>query len=382
MGRLLSALLALALVLSLTSCELSLERLKNGGAVSAPPTDYAGEQDGFRYTKSTLSSQARYLYDQILTGLKNQEAEITGLYPDAELIQTAVNAITRDYPELFWFAGTGQVETTYLGSKALEAAYQPVYTMDAQQREATQAQIDQWTAACFATLPQEGSDYDKALGVYTYIIDHAGYQTVDNNSIVNIMVKGYGLCGCYAKTTQYLLNLLGIEAAYITGQAKGESHAWVLAWLDGTPCWIDTTWGDPVFTGGSDSQGPAYEYFGLTTEDLLRTHTIDDTVPVPACTSNANNYFQHQGLYFTAYSAGAVSSALQRAVSAGQQALAIRYTDGAYDAACAALLDQGELYRIFRQADQASGGALDLTGSLWYTRNDEMKTLSFLIPYA
>lgn len=93
--------------------------------------------------------------------------------------------------------------------------------------------------------------------------------------------------GCYAKTTQYLLGLLGVDTAYITGQAQGESHAWNLAWLDGTPCWIDTTWGDPVFTGGDDSQGPAYEYFGLTTDDLLRTHTIDDKVPVPDCTSNS-----------------------------------------------------------------------------------------------
>ena len=55
---------------------------------------------------------------------------------------------------------------------------------------ATQAQIDQWAADCFATIPQGASDYDKALGVFTYIIQHADYQVVDNNSIVNIMVGG------------------------------------------------------------------------------------------------------------------------------------------------------------------------------------------------
>ena len=46
------------------------------------------------------------------------------------------------------------------------------------------------------------------------------------------MVGGAGLCGCYAKTTQYLLGLLGVDTAYITGQAQGESHAWNLAWLE------------------------------------------------------------------------------------------------------------------------------------------------------
>ena len=44
---------------------------------------------------------------------------------------------------------------------------------------------------------------------------------VDSNSIVNIMVNGAGLCGCYAKTYQYLLLQLGIDVAYITGQAGG-----------------------------------------------------------------------------------------------------------------------------------------------------------------
>lgn len=382
MKRLLPLLLALALTLGLAGCEFSLDRLKSGGAVPPPPDDYAGEQDGFRYTRTTLTPQARYLYDQLLAGLKDQAAEITDLYPDTDLIQTAISAISRDYPELFWFSGTGQIETTYLGKKPLEATYQPTYTMDAQQRQATQAQIDQWTADCLSTLPQGGSDYDKALGIYTYVVNHADYQTVDSNSIVNIMVGGGGLCGCYAKTTQYLLAQVGIDAAYITGQARGESHAWNLAWLDGTPCWIDPTWGDPVFTGGSDSQGPAYEYFGLTTDDLLRTHTIDETVPVPVCTSDANNYFVRQGLLFPSYSFDALASALQRAIAAGESTFSVRYTDEAYPAACAALFDRGEIHTLFRQANEAAGSPLNLTGSLWYSRNQDMGVLTFLLPYA
>ena len=182
------------------------------------------------------------------------------------MIQTAIDAIDRDYPELFWFSGTGQIETTLLAGKPLEAAYTPVYTMDQAQRQATQAQIDQWAADCFATIPQGASDYDKALGVFTYIIQHADYQVVDNNSIVNIMVGGAGLCGCYAKTTQYLLGLLGVDTAYITGQAQGESHAWNLAWLDGTPCWIDTTWGD-------SGPAPNYDYFAMTAEESWQHHS-------------------------------------------------------------------------------------------------------------
>lgn len=379
--RSLSLVLALCLGLTLLSgCAVSLDRLANGGTVPEPPADYAGTQDGFRYTKSTLSGQERYLYDQILPALEAQEEEISGLYPDTDMIQKVVTAIDRDYPELFWFSGTGEIETTLLAGKALEAAYRPSYTMDAAQREATQAQIDQWTADCLATVDRSASDYDQALGVYTYLINHADYQVVDSNSIVNIMVHGAGLCGCYAKTYQYLLLQLGIDVAYITGQAGGESHAWNLAWLDGSPCWIDPTWGDPVFTGGDESQGPAYEYFGLTTSDLERTHTLDSTVPVPECTSQSNNYFVRSGLYFPSYDPTALVSVLQRAMAREQAQAAVRYSDEAYPAACAALFDGGALSGLFQEAAQGAGVELAPLQSLWYTRNDEMGVLTFLMP--
>ena len=350
------AALLLAVTVGLSGCELSLERLTNGGAVPAPSAEYTGLQDGFRYTKTTLTGQEQYLYDQLLAGLKDQAETIDGLYPDNDMIQKAIDAIDRDYPELFWFSGTGQIETTLLGERAMEAVYRPTYAMDAAQRAETQAKIDQWTADCLATIDTSASQYAQALGVYTYLIDHADYQDVGSNSIVNIMVGGAGLCGCYAKTMQYVLNQLGIQAAYITGQAKGQSHAWNLVWLDGTPCWVDPTWGDPVFAGGEESQGPAYAYFGLTTADLLRTHTIDGSIPVPECVSNDANYFCRSGLYFTSYHASALTSAIQRAIAAGEGQCSVRYSDEAYSTACAQLFAQGQLHSIFRQGGPGRGG--------------------------
>lgn len=374
------AALLLAVTVGLSGCELSLERLTNGGAVPAPSAEYTGLQDGFRYTKTTLTGQEQYLYDQLLAGLKDQAETIDGLYPDNDMIQKAIDAIDRDYPELFWFSGTGQIETTLLGERAMEAVYRPTYAMNAAQRAETQAKIDQWTADCLATIDTSASQYAQALGVYTYLIDHADYQDVGSNSIVNIMVGGAGLCGCYAKTMQYVLNQLGIHAAYITGQAKGQSHAWNLVWLDGTPCWVDPTWGDPVFAGGEESQGPAYAYFGLTTADLLRTHTIDGSIPVPECVSNDANYFYRSGLYFTSYHAGALTSAIQRAIAAGEGQCSVRYSDEAYSTACAQLFARGQLHSIFRQAAQAAGVGTVVPDSLWYSRDDTMGVLTFVIP--
>lgn len=374
--RLLRALPILLLLLALPGCSL-LEQ----AAVDPPPEDYVAQEDGFRYTKRCLTAQEQYVYDQLLAGLKDHAARIEGLYPDNAMIETAIRAIDRDYPELFWFSGTGQIETTYLAETPMEAAYIPSYTMDEGLQKEVQVMVDDWTAACVADLSADASDYEKAIHVYEYLIDHADYQTVEQNSIVNIMVHGKGLCGCYAKTAQYVLNQLGVPCAYVSGQAGGENHAWNLMWLDGTPCWMDPTWGDPVFEGGNPGDGPAYEYFGLTTEELERTHTLDDVVPVPDCTSQDYNFYRRNGLYLEWYQPEEIVSAMETAIQAGWSKVPLQFDPGGYDQAVSVLFGQGQVHQLFRQANTNTGAGLDLTQSIWYSTNDEMNSVSIKIPY-
>ncbi len=347
----------------------------------APPEDYTAQEDGFRYVKSCLTSQEQYIYDQLLAGIRDHAESIDGIYPDVDMIRKAAQAISRDYPEMFWFSGSGEIETTYLGSTPTESSYRPVYAVTPQQEPELQAQIDQWAQDCFATIPEGASDYDKVLGVYRYIIDHADYQSVNNNSILNIMVGGAGLCGCYAQTTQYLLNRLGVPCTYISGRANGESHAWNLVWLEGNPCWVDTTWGDPVFDGGNANDGASYEYFCITTTDLLRTHTIDPEIPVPDCTSEDYNYYRRSGLYFDSYNKSALTAAIQRAVEAQEKQVFLRFSDDIYVAACDAMLNQGQLHSIFQETAAAQAGIIDWQGELWYSKNEPMNTLTLTIPY-
>ena len=361
----------LLLMLVLTAC----------GGVEPPPADYVSPEDGFRFTKSQLVPQEQYLYDRLLAGLRDQAERIEGLYPDSAMIETAIRAVDRDYPELFWFSGTGQIETSYLGDKPLEAAYIPNYAVSAGERPEVQARIDQWTADFMAGLPDDGDQWETALYAYEYIIGHADYQTVADNSIVNIMVDGRGLCGCYAKTAQYLLNGLGIPCAYITGQAGGETHAWNLVWIDGVPTWMDVTWGDPVYEGADPDQGPSYDYFGLTTEDLLLTHTPDDTVALPDCCFEGLNYYRHEGLYLPTYDPDGIVSALEGAILAGKPKASVQIAPGYYDQAVNALFTRGEVHTLLEAADHHTGAGLTLGGSVWYTLNEERCSVSITIPY-
>jgi hypothetical protein len=365
----------LAALLLLSACE--------GGSfvVSAPPEDYQGVSDGFRYYRSCLTGQERYLYDQLLAGIQDQKEEITGLYPDVEMLQRAAQAIYADYPELFWFGGTGQIETTQISGRSLSSVYRPVYTMTEAEREEAQAAVDQWTAECLASLPQNATDYETVKGVYDYIIAHTEYdKTLTSNTIVNIMAEGRGLCGCYAKVTQYLLNMLGVDCAYITGESQGEHHAWNLVWVEGTPCWVDTTWGDAT-PGGEAHEGPAYEYLCIPTTDLLVNHTISDAVPVPDCTSDAYTYYRQNDCYFETYDPQGITAAITRALAAGEEQVSLRFASSIYPDAANQLFQRGDLREFFQDAAQAAGVTLHTSGSLWYTRNDQMGAVALTVPY-
>lgn len=347
---------------------------------NAPPEGYIPMNNGFRYAKSQLTADEQYLYDQLVTGIDAMNPEIADLYPDKERIFAVSKAIHRDYPEFFWFDGAGEVETSLVGGVPVSAVYRPKYTMDSAARASCQQQIDQWTADCFANLYADATDYDKVLTIYRYIIDHTDYGKTDGNSIVNVMVNGYGMCGCYAMTTQYLLNRAGVNCTYVNGWAHGESHAWNLIWLDETPCWLDTTWGDPVFEGGNPGDGPCYDYFCITTADLLRTHTIDDTLPLPDCLCEDYNYYRRSGQYFDAYAWDGLVNAVERAVAAGERQVALRFSDGVYPAAKSSLFTEGQLFDLYRQVDKEMGTDFSSARRMTYTCSDAMGTVTLVFP--
>ena len=365
----------LALLLALSGCGGPADLVLSAVQVDEPPADYAAEAEGFRFARSGLTPQQQAVYDRLAAGLEAQEEVIGELYPDTELIQTAIEAIDRDYPEYFWFSGSGRIETTLMGDTPIRAEYRPEYLMDRETRSEVQARINAWESGCLAGLPQGASDYEKALHVYRYIIDHADYQTVEGNSIVNIMVDGKGLCGCYAKTAQYLLNRMGMDCAYISGRAGGDSHAWNLIWPDGVPCWMDVTWGDPVFEGGQSSDGPSYEYFGITTADLLRNHRIDPGQNEPDCVSEDYHYFRRSGLYFESYDEGALVNAMAATLASGESRVCLRFSDGEWQEAAHLLIDQGNIHRLLRQAAEQAGTRTP-GDSLWYSKNDAFCTLT------
>jgi hypothetical protein len=67
----------------------------------------------------------------------------------------------------------------------------------------------------------------------------------------------------------------------------------------------DTTWGDSSYLGSSEgnvnSNTVNYNFLNITTDELSKTHSIDNVVPMPYCIETKDNYYVHEGLYITGY---------------------------------------------------------------------------------
>ena len=177
-----------------------------------------------------------------------------------------------------------------------------------------------------ARLP---TDFDKALFVHDYIINHTKYLKFDgplDDGLLYIaspyacLVKGEANCAGYAKSFMTVMHRLGIDCLYVTGTVDhGDSvgrHAWNLVRLDGEWYMIDLTWDDPTdLDEGKNIL--RHDYFCITDEEAAHDHTADTPFfidALPECTSREMNYYYHLGQYLEVYSLDAIAELFDKGV--------------------------------------------------------------------
>lgn len=195
--------------------------------------------------------------------------------------QTAIEAFTHDYPDLFFLDVNKMVLNIETTTKLFKVTYN-VY-ISAKEGEKylsndfiTEAQIQ--TACSEIEFVKNtilnnirGSDYDKILYIHDYLIENIEYDTeynsVDSYGLYGALVKKRCVCEGYAKAFKYLTNLVGIECEMMQGIATNsvgqtESHAWNCVKLNGMWYEVDCTWDDPIITGGGKlTKDIKYRYF-------------------------------------------------------------------------------------------------------------------------
>ncbi len=145
-------------------------------------------------------------------------------------------------------------------------------------------------------ITSDMKDYEKELVLHDYIINNAEYNTSyyeenfipdDEHTAYGVLIKGTGVCSSYAKAMHKLLDMVGIESYFVSGNAGGELHAWNIAKIQERYYHIDLTWDDPIMSDGSDII--SHDYFNLSDNTMSIDHSWNRE-EYPKCTSKMYSY--------------------------------------------------------------------------------------------
>lgn len=375
--------------LQLNNEEQVLLRDEDSGAVSAreledveqaPAEAVEGlkeeQTQSFHYNR--LSEPEQKLYGEILYILQERLEDIQISTTDSEEVEKVFQCVLNDHPEIFYVEG--YTLTRYaLGEELKMVTLSGTYSMTPETIEAKKQFIDSYVNQCFVSLPTgDGSQYAIARYIYEYLIENTEYDAdaPDNQNICSVFITHRSVCQGYAKATQYLLQKAGIEATLIMGTVQnGEGHAWNLVNLDGENYFMDTTWGDASYqmTEGSIQNAGSlppinYDYLCVTTEQLSKTHTIEEVVPVPVCMAMTDNYYVREGLYFTELSKDRIADVFARAYEEQSSYVTLKCSSR-------------EVYEEIRRFLIEEQGIFEFlnpdTGTVSYAENVEQLDLSF-----
>ncbi len=176
---------------------------------------------------------------------------------------------------------------------------------------------DEVAAEC---MKQCSSDYDKALWLHDWVLDHIRYDySYTYCSAEGVFGRGLGTCEAYHKAYVMLLNRVGLEH----GRIIGNGHVWTAVKIDGEWCMIDTTWDDT--NSSSKNEKLSYMYFGL--DDHVTTLVHDEHSVNSGYESNTlkNHYYIRSGL--VKEWADPIGEEIKEKINAGETAFNITIND-------------------------------------------------------
>ena len=225
-----------------------------------------------------------YAYDKLVLGCESVSDYIDISHRthriNADEASLVWEAVTNDRPEYFWLSDG----MSMWGSGSLVTAFAPyVYDDIVAERAQLNARVAELTVGL------EGkSDYEKSLILHDRVCNAVTYRSSSyDQNVIGSLLQGQAVCAGYARGYQLLLQSIGISAYVVTGQSKGQSHAWNLVQLDGEAYYTDVTWDDQNDTGNYIY----YAYLNLTYDRMNEDHTIEYFADyLPRTTATAANY--------------------------------------------------------------------------------------------
>ena len=334
------------------------------------------EENRGKYCFETMDESLHQLYAEILMATRMRAIEVPLCTREPEELDFTYRCVLNDHPEIYSINGYTCVLHS-ANKTPVKCVYTAKYIMTEPEELAMQTQIDSYVKEFKAGLKPEASDYDKVKYTYQYLIDHTDYvlDSKYNQNICSVMVYHQSVCLGYAKSMQYLLDLMNVKSVIVEGiAANGEAHAWNMVQINGAYYFTDVTWGDSSYTNGNTVvkvlAGINYDFLNITTEELEHTHTIDNVVPIPRCVEITDNYYVREGLYFDFINTNALSWVFKDAFERNDDHITIKCAnDSVFQEMKYYLLDEQNIFKFMPEG----------TETLSYGENPDMHTITFIL---
>lgn len=324
----------------------------------------------YLYHYKRLSKADKKVYALIYHGLKKQDQIILTQEEKTKKVDTILQAVVDDHPELYDYS-TGYASMTSDDKVKVVVAYNDNREIRKERNEQLQATLREVKTQVNDTM----SDFDKVKLVYDFVIMRNEYvdNAKNNQNIISALVDKQTVCAGYAKAVQYLLNHLGVEATYITGEIlqpeEGEiaAHAWNLVKIDNQYYYLDPTWGDFV---SEESNHTCYSYFMMSKQEVERLYKCDIEWEE---TGGIDNYFTRTQTYVNGYDEGQLINAFANSYNQQKGLIEVKMSEENYAWIKTKLL--GDESRVFAILEGI--GIYD--DNIEYRENDEMNTIEIYL---
>lgn len=250
-----------------------------------------------KYYYYQLDDTAKTIYDKLESNIDNLKKDnytidfkkqfndllhtSLGNYNLNRSFQSALDALSYDYPELFYIditkialtiksSSIGSL-TTYTVTISPSDDHNYLCNEFNSESEVNNAitKVKNTRTNTINTL-YNLSDYDKVKNIHDALVNSLEYDSTYNkpnaHNIYGALVQKNVVCEGYAKAFKYMLDELNIENILVSGTAtnttgKTESHMWNYVNLNGNWYGIDATWDDPIIIGGTLKNNIRRDYF-------------------------------------------------------------------------------------------------------------------------
>lgn len=280
-----------------------------------------------------LSEEEQRVYRQLQRAVEEFQEEIYLTTADEECVDRAYEALGRDHPELFWIRNK---QVSYKTIYQTYTVFQPGYLETSEEALQVQQAMEEACNEVAQRLDSGSRTYDKVKTVYEYVIWNTQYQESDRDqSISGVFGQKKAVCAGYASAVQYLLERLGVECYFVTGQQgkTGENHAWNIVNIDGSYVYVDATSADqPEFLGIEEEQMQneqvtMYDYLCPFPEEYKEMFQPSDDFTFPECTENRWNYYMLHESCFTGFSLDEAVDCARAQIDGGSTVVRFKYTD-------------------------------------------------------